>query len=612
MMMMIESLSSAAPARAARASAIRVSICILIPAAAALVVHYPVLDAKALCFDDSEYLVGNPLVKNPSLNSAARFFGEVWRPSTIRGYYQPLSMVSLMLDYATASSENDLRPFHRTNLILHVLCTALVALIIWQLFADATVALMAGLLFGLHPLAVESVAWIGQRKTLLAAFFCFASLSCYVRYAHRGNLGSLIATGLLFVLALLSKPTSTPLPIVMLLLDGWPLNRISRRAFVEKIPLVCLSVVAAIVTYISQRDTAGVATPDQSTWEQTLLTLFYAPAFYLKLIFCPANLSAYYPFPTPYSFSNAAVSIMAGACLGILVAVVTSLRKTRSIFVAGLIFFVLLLPTLGIIGFAEVVAADRFAYLPILGVLLILAWVFLAMPRRARVIACGVVVLIAMTESVLARGQLAHWATTESLAAHMLKAAPNSSAVWGNQAFALQEVGKNDDAVAAYHHALDLAPNNVIAMNNLAVLVEKMGRRDEAVALLQRALIARPEHAWTHFHLANLLVRDQRLAEAAEHYRSALRANPDLPEVHYNLAVALVMMNRVDESIAECNAALAIRPDADVHCLLGTLLGESGQSAAAMEHFRAALAIDPEHARTLAAIEAAGHKSGAR
>ena len=604
---MTEASAAAMPVRIARASVVRLAMYILIPAALTVWVYYPVLYDQALCFDDSEYVVNNPLVRSASWSSVGRFFGEVLHPSTIRGYYQPLSMTSLMLDYALVSNEKDLRPFHRTNLILHVLCTALVALLVWQLFDNAAIALMAGLLFGLHPLAVEPVAWIGQRKTLLAAFFCLASLSCYVPYARHGNVWLLISTGLLFVLALLSKPTSTPLPIVMLLLDYWPINRVSRRAVVEKIPLIGLSIVAAIVTFISQRDTLGVTTPIQATVEQLSLNMTYAPAFYLRLFFFPLNLSSYYPFPSPYSFSNASVAIPAAVGVVIAIGAIMSLRKTRSCFVCGSIFFVLLLPTLGIIGFTDTVAADRFAYLPMVGLVLLISSTMRQSTRQFHLGRSLLIVAIAAMESRLTREQLAHWSTSESISRHMLKSAPNSSAVWGNLAYSLDDSGRRDEAIEAYYQALRLAPNNVVALNNLAVLFEKLDRRDEAVALLQRALIARPEHAWTHFHLANLLVRSEKLDDAVVHFRRALRANPDLPEVRYNLAVVLVMMNRTDEAMVECEAALAIRSDADVHCLMGTLLQRSGRMADAMAHFQEALRLDSTHARTLAAIEATRH-----
>jgi len=147
-----------------------------------LAIHWPVLKAQALSFDDAQFLTENPLVQNPSWTSVRRFMGEVFEPSTVGGYYMPLSMISLMLDTAAGGSPNNLMPFHRTSLLLHGVNTALIILLIYQLFGRAWIAAAVGLLFGAHPMTVEPIAWVGERKTLLAAFFAFLSLMAYVRY----------------------------------------------------------------------------------------------------------------------------------------------------------------------------------------------------------------------------------------------------------------------------------------------------------------------------------------------------------------------------------------------------------------------------------------------
>ncbi len=209
-----------------RRQILTLSFLIIATAAIAAAVHWPALSAKAASFDDDQYLTENGLVKNPSLNSARRFLFEVLEPSTVEGYYQPLAMISLMLDYAAGGRETNLRPFHTTSLAFHTANTALVIVLLYMLFGNIWAAAGAGLLFGVHPMTVEPIPWVGERKTLLAAFFALWSLILYVRYSRNGGWKSYAGCFLMYLLALMSKPTSVPLPVVMFLMDYWPLERI--------------------------------------------------------------------------------------------------------------------------------------------------------------------------------------------------------------------------------------------------------------------------------------------------------------------------------------------------------------------------------------------------
>jgi hypothetical protein len=198
-------------------------VCILVFAA-----HLPALSAQAIIIDDDQYLTKNVLVQNPGWVSAGRFFAEVLEPSTVQGYYQPLTMLSLMGDYILGGRPYNLKPFHRTSLLLHMANTALVIVFLYLLFGHAWIAAGMGLLFGLHPMTVECVAWISQRKTVLSAFFALWSLILYVCFARSRSWKFYAGCLIMYVLALMSKPTAIPLPVLMLLLDYWPLNRLNR------------------------------------------------------------------------------------------------------------------------------------------------------------------------------------------------------------------------------------------------------------------------------------------------------------------------------------------------------------------------------------------------
>ena len=205
-------------------------------AVAVMIGHWPALSARALAFDDDKHIFQNVLVQNPGFSSARRIVGEVLEPS-VGGYYKPLSMLSLMLDRAVADQPDDVRPFRRTSLGLHVVNTILVVVLLYQLFGQPWVAALVGLLFGLHPCTVEAIPWTAERKALVSAFFSLWCLVLYVRYARRRGWGFYAAALVMYLCALLSKPTATPVVALLLLLDYWPIRRLSWRAVWEKLPV---------------------------------------------------------------------------------------------------------------------------------------------------------------------------------------------------------------------------------------------------------------------------------------------------------------------------------------------------------------------------------------
>jgi len=501
-----------------------------------LVAHWPALSARALSFDDNEYLTDNYLVRRPGWASASRFLHEVLEPSTVRGYYQPLTMISLMLDYAAAGRPDNLRPFHRTSLCLHVANTALVIGFVYAVFGQAWVAAMVGLLFGVHPLTVEPIPWVGERKTLLAAFFTLVSLLSYVRYARRGGVPTYAAGTVGYVLALMSKPTSTPLPLLMLLLDYWPLNRLGRRAILEKVPLFLIGGVFAAITYVSQARTAVVLVPDERSAMRIVLILCHNIVFYLKKMVWPANLSSHYPFPQPFDVTEPAVLAGVLGTLVLLPALLISLRWTRALLTGWLFFFVAVFPTMGVIGFTNVIASDKYVYLPSVGILLVLAWALnhlwggpwrVVAPTAGRT-AMGVAALIvAAMEIAATRRYLSHWKDTDALYRHMLSLAPQS---WGLHC-------------------------------NFGNFFVGQGRLDEAIRQYDEALRLQPGLAEVHGNMGNALAAQGKIDEALHHYRQVVRLKPDYPQGHTNLGRALADLGRLDEAIHHYNEALRLKPN---------------------------------------------------
>lgn len=577
---------------------------------AVLVTHLPALSAQAMSFDDNMYLTDNELVLNPGWASAKRFITEVLEPSTVRGYYQPLTMISLMLDCAMGAGPENLMPIHRTSLFFHMANTFLVIVLLYMLFGRVWIAAAVGLLFGLHPLTVELVAWVSDRKDLLATFFTLWSFIFYIRFARSKNRKYYAASLAVYVLALMSKPTSIPFPVLLLLMDFWPMRRLSFKTVPEKIPFFAAAGIFAVITVISQARTALVIVPGQYGYDlgRIPLILCHNVVFYLFKIIRPVNLSLFYPFPEPFGLSDP--MILAGVVgSGILVVVlVISLRWTPVPIVGWLFFFVAILPTMNLIKFTKVIAADRYAYFPAFGLMMILAsfliWlVYTAAGTKRRAVGAAVaavVLLLACGEAVATRRYLAHWKDTIGFFRHILTITPNAPQVHKALAFTFQSRGRSDDAIKHYERALELNSDDVKAANNLGDVLASQGRTDEAIGWFRRALEIYPDYVVAHNNLANALEMQGRIDQAVRHYRRALRIEPDNADVHYNLANALYSHGRLDEAVGHYKSAVQIRPDdVSTRCNLADTLRVQGKLDEAISQYRRALQIEPENVMTL-------------
>ncbi|MFQ5411537.1 MAG: tetratricopeptide repeat protein [Phycisphaerae bacterium] len=599
-------------------------------------VHWPALSAQALSFDDSQFLADNPLVQNPGWDSAKQFLVEVLEPSTVGGYYLPLSMISLMTDYAMGGRVSDLMPFHRTSLILHILNTGLIILLLYALFGRVVPAAAAGLLFGVHPLTVEPIAWVGERKTLLAAFFALCCLMAYVRHTRRGGGRWLWIATVLYLLALLSKPTAAPLPLLLILVDYWPLRRLHVRSLWEKTPFFILAALFAVITLMSHARTAGFAPTEGVGPLRIPLTIGYLIPFYLGKIAWPTNLSSVYPLPDPLALSNPGV-IAGLAVSGLLIVIlVYSRRRTRALLCGGLFFFVAILPTLGVVQYSWVTASDKYVYLPAIGLLMVLAWAFCKAwaieDPRGRAVRIGIVAVVMILAGVEARGvrgYLKQWRDTETLSAYMLTMTPNAAPVHINLGSALDAQGRFAEAVEHYRKALEDNPNYLLAHNNLGASLAQLKRYDEAITQFRRVIEINDRYAEAHNNLAAVLLSKNEIDEAIRHcrraielkviypkpyynmgnalvaqnkldaaiamFRTALRYKHDYVEAHDRLADVLQSQNKLDEAIAHYRLAIRFKPDyAEAHDSLGFALGTSGKVKEAIEQHRAALRIDPK------------------
>ena len=589
-----------------------------------LAAHWPALHAQAMSFDDHQYFLNNSLVQNPGWNSAKRFLTEILRPSTVAGYYQPLAMISLMFDYALGGRENNLMPFHRTSLILHTANTALIIILLYLLFGQIWIAAAVGLLFGVHPMTVEPIPWIGERKTLLAAFFSLWSLILYVYprvTSHRSRVtGFYIGSLAAYFLALMSKPTSTPLPVVMLLIDYWPLNRLktqdsrlqtnklsilrdTRHLIFEKLPFFVLCGVFAVITYVSQSRSASVRLPGRfGPWHVPLI-LCHNIIFYLYKIVWPVKLSSHYAFPEPLNLSQPMVLAGVIGTFIFIPLLLISLCWTRAALTGWLMFFVAILPTMQIIGFTNVIASDKFAYLPSIGLLMalasFLAWLWDKLntinPAKIRASAITILSVLVCAEITATRQYLIYWQDSISLYEHMLKISPNSSPVHNSFGNALLLQGRIDEAVYHYLQAIKFEPTDESAYNNLGGALLRQSRWSEAAGYFRQALSIKPNYADAYTNLGLAAALQGRAGEAIGYFQQALQIKPNDGEAHYNLGIALLSQGRLDDAISQLRLAIRNKPsNADAYYKLGAALKAQGRLDEAVVAFREALKLRPD------------------
>lgn len=574
-----------------------IAVLVLAVGGLTFLLYAPALDAQAISFDDDEYLLDNSLVQNPSWASTRDFLTEVLEPSSVRGYYQPLAMISLMLDYARGGRTNNLRPFHVTSVLIHVASTLLVFALILQLVGQPWIAAALSLVFGVHPLAIESIPWIAERKTLLATFFALLSLLIYIRYARAPSLTKYGLGLLTFALALMSKPSATPLPIFMVLLDYWPLKRLTKRSLIEKIPFFALAGISAIITFLSQHKTYGTGSLYQESAWGVPMVMSHNIVFYLLKFIWPGELSWYYEYPQPFSFSHPAVLRGVIGTLVLIAALVVSLRWTRAWVMGFLFFFFGLLPTMSGVTFFGLIAADRFVYLPSVGLLITLAWILHGLVSKQNpwlrfgcfsILSVWIILLGTSTHR-----HLQYWKDSETLSRHMARMSPNCATTRIGLANALLAKGRPEEAIPEYEEAIRLAPGESASHTGLGTALTQVGAADRAIPLFREAIRIEPDNVRAMNNLGSALAKKGRHQEALALFASALEHRPRYVQSMLNSATSLAALGQIEEAIAACQKAARLTPDNQkTHQHLGNMYLQKGAFDEAIAAFRQAISLD--------------------
>jgi len=563
----------------------------VILAAATLAVYAQVVRYDFVNWDDPEYVVQNPVVSGGlSLKGVAWAFthrhGATWHPATSLSH-----MLDCQLWGLWAGGH------HLTSVLLHVCATLLLLGMLCALTGEAAPSAFVAGVFALHPLRAESVAWVSERKDVLAAVLWIGTLWLYARWTARPSARRYGALVVAFILALMAKPMVVTLPLVLLLVDVWPLGRrVSlRQRIVEKLPLAALAAASSLVTFVAQERAGGVASLAKVGVADRLANATVAYAWYVRKTVWPSDLAVFYPLRLP-------IPAWAVALSGLFVAGVTALawraRRTRPwVFVGWLWYLVALLPVLGLLRVGKQAVADRYSYIPGVGLSLIVAWSGLELVRRrpslkpvVGVMATVVLVALAAASWV----QVGYWRNSTTLYEHALAVTEDNYVAHTNLGTALLAENRVQDALWHYREALRIDPEAAQAHANLGVALAASGDQAAAVASLQRALELDDRDASTHVQLADLLARRGRLAEAVAHYRAAAALEPDSAFVQNNLGFLLAAQGNLGEAVDHYAAALRADPNlAAAHNNAGLALESLGQRDEALRHYSRAVELAP-------------------
>ncbi|HEV2691347.1 MAG TPA: tetratricopeptide repeat protein [Verrucomicrobiae bacterium] len=590
-----------------------------------VVTCWPVVHCDFIQLDDGDYFTANSHVQT-GLNAA----NLGWAFTTgFTANWHPLTWLSLMLD-SQLFGHGSFGP-HLTNLLLHAANTGLLFFLLRKLTGATWKSALVAALFALHPLHVESVAWVAERKDVLSAFFGFISIWAYARYARERPASSrsgplaYLAALLFFALGLMSKPMLVTLPCVLLLLDCWPLERLHlaggksglARLVLEKVPFLFLSLLSCVVTFLVQQKGGAVQALTKYSVPGRIENAFVSYARYLGKTFWPASLAN--PYPHPGAWPEPVVVFSVTLFLLLCVAAVVLVRKYSFGLVGWFWFVGMLVPTIGLVQVGGASMADRYTYLPLIGIFIILAWVCGGISGRWPGSQPVVIVFAALILILCAwrtRLQISYWQNTETLFAHAVAMTKNNCAASNGLGIWLASHQQPSLALDCFSEAHRIDPENAVVLYNLGNSLAKAGQKDEAIDCYRRASQIAPPTADLLSNLGFALAAKKEYAEAITNFEMALAMKPDSVGAHNNLATVLFKEHRFAESAQEFQEALRYLPDnydlsdiaakAQIYSNLGDALAQQGKISDAMQCYQQALQRQPDNPKFQTKLRALG------
>ena len=517
-------------------------------------------------FDDPDYVARNEIVQRGFSAEGFR-----WAFTTYQmGNWNPLTWFSHMLDCELFGLNAGAH--HWSSVILHTVNSLLLLWVLWRYTGSAERSGAVAALFAVHPLHVESVAWIAERKDVLSMFFWLLTMLAYIRYAEHRTVWRYAAVLTCYAAGLMSKPMVVTLPCALLLMDYWPLKRAVAlrdwpKLLLEKAPLFLLTAGLSVVAFLAQSEGKAIGSLEKFSFGARVGNALVAYAAYLGKTLLPENLAAFYPHP-----GNWPLWQVIGALLLLLLVSAGALMTIRRLpyFATGWFWYLgTLVPVIGLVQVGDQAFADRYTYIPLVG--FFIAWVWGLFDLAARLkwpewAARAGIVAAVLACAAVAKAQARHWENSETL----------------------------------FAHAVAVTKNNFLAHYNLGQTLSVSGRIHEAIEHYQETLRLKPDHEGAHNNLGLTRALQGRLEEATNHYAAALQANPRSPDVHFNMGIAQLGLANTSQAIEHFEITLEGQPEhALAHRYLADALAARGNGNEALTHYRAALKLNPDDPETM-------------
>jgi tetratricopeptide (TPR) repeat protein len=587
-------------------------------AVSTVLVFWQVRNFDFVNYDDNEYVYENQHVRN-----GLTYDGVIWAFTNCDiGYFQPLTWLSLMCDCHLFGPNPGW--IHLVNVLLHLANTLLLFAVLKKMTGSLWPSAFVAAAFALHPMHVESVAWIAQRKDIMSTFFLLLTLLAYTGYTKRASVHRYMAGLAAFALGLMAKPMLVTLPFLLLLLDYWPLNRFEvprpskisgpqshkstparythatlYRIVIEKIPFFVLSAVSSVITFLTQQAGGVIVDIKSIPLKDRVGNVLFSYAAYMGKMFWPRNLAVFYPFKAIRS-----IPLWQFVLYALLLLVVSYLvlrfGRPRKYLPVGWFWFVgTLIPVIGLVQFTGSSHADRFTYLPYIGLFMMIAWglpeLLPKWPYRKVILGVSMIIVL-MALGIRAHRQVGFWNNSATLFSRALEITKDNPLACYNLGTAYDDVGRHPEAIDAYKRAIKTKPDHVDACYNLGNAYASLGRYQEAIDAFKQAITIKPDFAYAHTNLGVAYGNLGHYQQAIQALEEATTIDPDHLDAWYNLGNAYGSLGRGQQAIEAFEQAIRIKPDdAYAWCNLGNAYGSLGRFHQAIDAFKQAIRIKPDY-----------------
>lgn len=543
-------------------------------------------------WDDEEMVVNNPSVRSLSLPNLLKTF-----TTFHHSHYHPLVNISYAIEYKFA----ELNPFvyHLTNLIFHLLNSVLVYLVLFKLFRNNFIAALVSILFAVHPLHTESVAWITERKDMLYAFFYLLAILFYLFNKETKTKKYDVYVYLFFIMSCLSKASAVTFPVILLLVDYFFEKKLSLKNVKEKIPLFVISILFGIINIMAQYEkplSGSLMEIPQFDFLSKILLVFYNYSFYLYKAVVPVNLSAFYPYPDPAASGLPLVFWAAPFITGLIMYAVYVSRKYSNIIIFGMLFYcVTILPVLQIVPVGRAITADRFAYMPLLGILVILTYLLyylynnLLKSEALKKVFLGILAVIVIGLAFLTRNQSMIWESSMTLYTDMVKKFPENSLGYNNRGTLYLKENKYNEAESDFQNALKYNSKYAAAYNNMGLLLNGRTKYDNAIEYFTKAVELNNNYAEAYFNMGLTYFNKNEIDKAIELYKKAISIDPGFAVAYNNLGKAYGLKEQNQEAITSFSKAIELDPDySTAHYNLAVAYFKTGNNSSGLNEMKSA------------------------